>query len=282
MHRRAPYLFFALSAVPVGCSLVTNLDGLSGGGDRVLDGSLDTTSTTTADSSTDAAPTDGTGRSETSSKLPAGLIAYWHFENDSVDATGDPMHRFQLLGTAGFTAGIMGRGLDCPQGAQADVNMVALGASDMTFVAWVEVQGIASQLRTIFSKGGDWTNSIDKGPGVGLGFLDNSKQLQGYTADGTTWRGFAAPSTPSFDDAAFHMVAFVVDRAQGLATYLDGVLVGAGTASATSFASTKPLSLCNGGAHGLRGVIDEVMLFGRALTAAEIMTVKTSVQPGGG
>jgi len=84
---------------------------------------------------------------------------------------------------------------------------------------------------------------------------------------------------PGVDDGQFHHFACVKDGT-GYREYVDGVLLASDTGPAVGTSTSAPLQMggintgsCAGGTHQLSGVVDEVTVYGRALTTAEILSI---------
>jgi len=90
--------------------------------------------------------------------------------------------------------------------------------------------------------------------------------------------------TAGYDDDSWHHVVFVVDAAGG-GLYVDGVLKGSqpwmGTAGAPTTTQDVRLGHYPGATGGgyLPGLVDEVRIYDRALTAAEVSLLFTDVAP---
>jgi hypothetical protein len=82
-------------------------------------------------------------------------------------------------------------------------------------------------------------------------------------------------STSSVSYGAWHHVAGVYDGAT-LKVFIDGVQSGSASVSGTVSGSGQPLFIGRNGAGGdsLKGQLDEVRVFSRALTGAEILVLK--------
>ncbi|WP_237151166.1 LamG-like jellyroll fold domain-containing protein [Pontibacter actiniarum] len=90
------------------------------------------------------------------------------------------------------------------------------------------------------------------------------------------WQGiFVGGSGPKLNDDKWHQIVAVRNGGSGLTElYVDGAKVTSGTHSYSSgFASRSPVNigyLNDGGGYHYEGILDEVKLFGRVLSAAEI------------
>lgn len=158
--------------------------------------------------------------------------------------------------------------VDAPSAAN-----INFGAGNFSIDAWIQMPD-AGPPRVI----------VDKRvlPARGFALGTSSGQLSFILADGTA-SSFTFPSTPGFvGDGNWHHVAVSVTRnsATGLVLYVDGVASPPfdPTPRSGSISNTAPLRVggpCPGfsSATHFRGNIDEVEIFNRALTAAEVQAI---------
>jgi hypothetical protein len=116
--------------------------------------------------------------------------------------------------------------------------------------------------------------------------VDNHKAQFGVKS-GNSWFGFPS-STTSVDDGAFHFLTGVFDGTS-VRVYVDGVLQASKNVSATTLNSTTTafeIASCIGGpnCHSSgevwRGLIDDVRVYNRVLSVAEIQAdMSTPVVP---
>jgi concanavalin A-like lectin/glucanase superfamily protein len=113
---------------------------------------------------------------------------------------------------------------------------------------------------------------------LGYGFyLYGTGQLSFQLANGSSWSGYSA-STASLADGQWHLVAVTVDRdnPSGVTFWVDGVSVGSFSATGMATSSLDNAAPFRIGSRSssvsgiFNGDIDEVGLFNRVLTAAEI------------
>ncbi len=110
-------------------------------------------------------------------------------------------------------------------------------------------------------------------------YLYNGK-LGFQLADSSGWSNYIAFSGPNVGDGNWHLVAVSVQRTSstGLKLYVDGVLVGTYNPTARAGSITNVATLRLGapqpfGGIYLRGVLDEVELFNRALAGSEFAAI---------
>jgi hypothetical protein len=241
-----------------------------------------------ADATTDGSGGDAGADASPLSGLPPGLRAYWRFENDGVDATGD-VGQTMILTQTSFVDGVKGKALRCGGSGQAQATNANknfnLGAGSATFIAWVrfdkDADGGFPVRQTILSKNKNWTTSASTGPGYALGVVTAPLELRGTVGNGVNVSEANANAPAAMLDGAFHMVAYVIDvSATSLSLYVDGAYLGQQTiTNPLTFDSPAPLVLCAGSGLPLLGSLDEVMMFGRALSLEEIVAVKTRIAP---
>ncbi|MBI4354675.1 MAG: S8 family serine peptidase [Candidatus Omnitrophica bacterium] len=208
----------------------------------------------------------------------ANLRAAWRFEGNAQDSSGHGNHGTVNGVTA--VAGKMGqgyaftrasRGITIPGSAS-----LALGGGDMTVAAWVYPRTIGNY-QTVYDN-----------PGRHYAFwLYNSGggQGKGYVEFGGTQGGGWIDITPAFTAGAWqHLV--VMRQGRTVKVYRNGML--AGTRALGQPGRNLPpgtaLSLGanpSGGGTPWDGMLDEVHLYDRALTDAEIRQLMVGREPGG-
>lgn len=205
----------------------------------------------------------------------AGEISWWRAEDDASDAAGS--NHGTLHNGAGFTAGQVGKGflfdgIDDRVGAPDAAALDLVGALSVS--AWVQVSSHhAGAYSPIAAK---WGNSDFGTAGYGL-----------FIAPGAGQAAFALSSTGhdlsfALDDqplpAGLHHVAGVYDGAT-MQLYVDGSAAASSAYSGAVYANDAPLVIgaydpvATGGSYALGGVVDEVLLLGRALTPAEVLGI---------
>jgi glucose/arabinose dehydrogenase len=108
------------------------------------------------------------------------------------------------------------------------------------------------------------------------GILDPAGRIGVQAGDGA-----AATSTSAVNDGQWHHVAFTRDGVTGqLKTYVDGALqataAGEPGVKSTPFQSIGRIENTDGPAAYLKGALDDVRIYGRPLTAAEVAAVKNA------
>lgn len=214
------------------------------------------------------------------------LVGQWHL--DEVDAQagsasttpasagGVPL---QISG-ATATAGRFGNAFSF-NGANGDALSAtdpALNSAQVTVMAWVKASGSPGQYKDVVSQNGNPACSV-----ASYALYDGSSGgLQFYIANGDSSAIVSAAEPPAnIWDGQWHAVAGVYDGSS-VRLYVDGAEVGSPT-DATGSAIDYALSdttfevgnfhACSG--FGYTGAIDEVSVYGRALSAAEIASLQS-------
>lgn len=214
---------------------------------------------------------------------PANLISWWTGDGDATDFQGN--NDGTLQGDTTFAAAKVGQGfsfdgtgdfVEAPDDPSLDV-----GISDFSIDAWIQTSN-ASGMQTIVDK------RTQPSPGVffGYSFFTLNGNLGVQLADGTS-TDFV--STTNVANGALHLVAVTVDRD----SMTGGVLYVDGTAVLTFDPTTRAGNLDNsadfrigadspdaGGANFFTGLVDELELFKRALTAMEVQSIFTADSSG--
>ncbi len=208
---------------------------------------------------------------------PTGLIAAYGFSQGSGATLSDSSGNGRvgtLVGGPSWGAGRNGGGLSF-NGGGAYVTMVDVNALDgltrLTVSAWIRTT--ASGEKHIVDKSG--CDGAASGGPFELGtsfFVEGKATFIVYRAGaGNTFE--KVDSTTTVTDGAWHHIAGVYDGSNVL-IYVDGALRGTTPAAGITLPATgNALELggrCNGNAYPWNGSVDDVRLYSRALSAAEI------------
>jgi hypothetical protein len=197
-----------------------------------------------------------------------GLLAYYAMDGDVTDGSGNGNDGV-IMGDPGFVDGVAGQAIDL----DGDGDYIDCGANplfgmqetnEMTVATWVTIRSVAHQWAAIVAKGEySWRLGIaNRDPifhfGIAWGLLSDTTFFDGVT-------------TVGYDE--WHHVAAVFDSAN-MMIYLDGALD-------NSVPTTEKIGSCNANlligenpeAAGRYwdGLIDEVLIYDRALSAEEIL-----------
>ena len=210
------------------------------------------------------------------------IIGHWPFDTDMLDASGFNA-TMNPSGTATLDPAIArvgGGSLRVDQSADHAVTQtpVPLGWQ-FTLSAWIRLPSGPTSIRTIAANSPSGFNSNGFRFFVNR-FNANNGELVLETGNGSQAVLVTSPEGAVASDVWQH-VAAAIDRANGQAIlYLNGSQVATGSIR-NDFANNAPLAIgaMIGSLHGLRGHIDDVRIFSRVLSAAEINAIVTT---GGG
>ena len=201
-----------------------------------------------------------------------GCVAWWAAADNAFDTIGD--NHGTLLNGAFFSPGKVGQAFTF-DGVNDSVNFGTtagnFGAGDFTIEFWVKSTSALNQdllsKRPICGHSSFWHVAMQ-----GVPFIEIDQD-----AAGTGYGSVAA--TTSLNDGAFHHVAFV-RQGTSLRVFIDGTLNNSATLSAVAaINNTAPVvagwSPCQppGTTHYFSGALDEIALYNRALSGAEIQAV---------
>ena len=221
------------------------------------------------------------GTATSASTTPPGLVSWWKGEGDALDAMG--ANPGTLNGVVGFVQGRVGQAFDfrfteTPPGYVQVLNSASLQPGAVTVAAWVNHAGNPGGNKYIVSKGAKGCEAASYAlysgePGLNLRFyvFDGSTFVESPDGGAGVW------------DGNWHFVVGTYDGA-AVRLYVDGVEVGSGTPTSIPINYFLPddsnfyigayrSPACN---LAFLGGIDEVQLYSRALSAAEIQALYLS------
>ncbi len=212
----------------------------------------------------------------------SGMVSWWRGEGDATDALGNNSPN-QTIGVPQFVNAEVGQGikLDGNSGfAVADNDSLDFGAAvSFTIESWIRIDGVFANDSLFVDK-----RQPGGGLGYGLGLLGSNsgadtRRFYVFAQDGVN--SVQALTAPVLD-GGFHHVAVVLNRANSsVGIYLDGVLqqnnsIGSLANFANSgrfFIGHQSLDVPNTTGVPFNGVLDEMVIYNRALSAAEIQAV---------
>jgi len=194
-----------------------------------------------------------------------GLVAHYAFENNADDSSGNELHG-TLVGDPTFAEGPAGYGMaldldgdgdyvDCGAPPQFDIT------EQIAITYWIKVVAFDKGWNTVLSRGDDSWRSSRAGEN---NFMEAA--VSGTTGD---WTYGVTP----VDDEKWHHIAWIYDGTMNY-MYLDGKLDASEESTGLITVSTYPLFIGNNSQNTDRewtGLIDEVMIYNRALSEAEVM-----------
>jgi len=222
------------------------------------------------------------------STLLSGLLVYYKCESATgttlQDSSGNGNHGTLVGGTAGYTfpAGKVGKALALAKAGSGYVSVptaVFANAKDITIATWINVTtsqswarvldvGVNAKIASNTSTGTKYMNLVPKNGGTNLAFAISK---DGYGSEQTL-------TSAALDTGKWRHVAVVLGTGQS-SLYVDGVLV-----PNTSTVSLRPTDLGTidyaylgksqfSNDPNFDGQIDEFRVYGRALSATEILAL---------
>jgi hypothetical protein len=225
--------------------------------------------------------------------LPAGAIAWWRAEGNSIDSIGINDGLFQggrfpplpyMLGKVGtafrFTVSLPGpingpNYIFVPPSPELDVGQ----GPGLTAEGWIKPDSLIGVRPLI-----EWNDGHQN---IGVGLALNGSALQGYlTQTNPSLRRIVFTSPAGLITTQWQHVALTWDQGAGLANlYLNGISVAQtnlGTLSphthAPVYLAYRPSGISAGSLY--LGGMDEMSVYNRALTATEIQSIITAAESG--
>lgn len=197
----------------------------------------------------------------------SGLISHWKFDEGIGTTVADPIGGNNgVINNATWTAGKLGGGLNF-DGIDDDVQIPGLlgQPQDITISAWANLS----------AKDTSGAELVSLGDHVAIRLDATTGGTRGFYYDGATWR--TTSTGISSAGTGWHHFVYVVDDANNIQKiYVDGVEKGS-TAYTQSISYAGLGSYTFIGRHGnssgnydFNGVIDDVRVYNRALSAQEI------------
>jgi hypothetical protein len=215
-------------------------------------------------------------------QAPADMVSWWPADGNADDIAG--RNSGTLQGGAGYVPGIVGQafsfvaegdGVEVRDAGNLNFGAAASAGADLSIDAWIATSSTARVLSIVDKRSGA---SGSQATGYTLFLYEGRLAFQ--LGDGTFFNYISPSSLPDLRDGAWHHVAVTVDRtsAIGGSLYVDGAVV------LTFDPTNRPGSLTNReplfiGRHAASpgatfiGLIDEVEVFSRALTAGEVEAI---------
>ena len=218
------------------------------------------------------------GKCRTCTPPPAGLVSWWPGDNNPFDVADNNDGTLQM--GAGFAAGLVGPAFSF-DGSDDFVKVpdsANLEPPSFTVEAWIKTSGIASDFtnfnRIVVKLNGEGRQaySLAVGGSTGGG-VSGHAELRMQESGGNT---DLAVSTTDVNDGIWHHVAGTFDGTN-LRIYVDGILENTVAKAFNVPFYSNPGDLFIGSFNGsiqfFHGVIDEVEIFNRALSQAEIQAI---------
>ena len=210
-----------------------------------------------------------------SAAIMDGLVSYWDFDGNLLDASGSAnAHDGTYVGntSASYAAAKFGQGIDLDGGSEhieasdhADFDFGA-GGTGMSISAWFKVNGWS---------GGNWQALIAKGEGSEFRLhRGNGSNNLNWSANGDTTANY------NVNDGALHHVVVTHDGASSNSTkaiWIDGVMRNSvRNGGQIGDNNDHPLMIGenpHSGGRNWNGVVDDVGMWSRPLTQAEILAI---------
>jgi hypothetical protein len=209
---------------------------------------------------------------------PAGLVGWWKAENNADDTLGN--HNGLLAGGLGFGPGKVGQafnftaaGQEVQVPASASINVGTGGG--YTTEGWINPLNVATQ-NPIF----EWNDGVTAGAHLWI-----AASVGGFGGPGSLYASLIAGTTDTtvatgpgvISAGIWQHVAFTYDRATGIGRlYLNGTEVASRALGDITAQTALPLRIGrrpNYGAETFAGKIDELSLYNRALSSAELRAI---------
>ena len=207
--------------------------------------------------------------------MPSGLIAWWAAEENALDWVGT--NHGVLQQSAGFGPGKVGQAFSLNGIGNyisiPDQPIWAFGTNAFTIELWANFFGVASGLGTVFL-------ASDSGPGATNKWIFwlNDNQLRLHVNGNQLDNLGAAPFAPVFGNW-YHLA--VTRSGNTFQFYINGALVSTWGSAVTIPDANGPLTI--GAAEGggfFNGLIDDVRIYNRALSASEVLGIYNSGSTG--
>ncbi|MCL4207729.1 MAG: autotransporter-associated beta strand repeat-containing protein, partial [Pirellulaceae bacterium] len=218
----------------------------------------------------------------------AGLAARYTFDSDASDASVNGNHGTISGGGTSLVTGIAGNALNFTgaQNVQVPYNSSLDISGSFTVSAWVNLNTAPGTFGILGTRvGGDTTfdykalaTSIHGDVGSGSAWINTSMDIRATDVGASGQGGSLSPGV-------WYLVTYVIDdAAKQFRLYLDGDLkqtIGyTGTPRLMKPGQTLLIGDTTGG-EKMNGMIDDVVVYHRALTAAEVGTLYASAAPSG-
>jgi hypothetical protein len=206
--------------------------------------------------------------------FPNDYVGYWKFDGDATDITGRNSGTL-MNGASIINDALRGQVVNfATDGAYVRVknsDLLNMGTGSMSISAWFKA-GVSSDLGTLVSKGPELNNYALFLHSDGRILLEtNGNNFYRYSKDGINYR----------DNKWHHVVALFDSSIPTVNIYLDGVLSNGQSmlldgSNVKSSTSNMYLGNNNGsGQYEYSGYLDELIIFNRALSPAEVKLIYT-------
>ncbi len=200
----------------------------------------------------------------------ANLQGYWKLEANGNDS-GPNGYNLTANGSPSFVTGKFGNAVDLESTSSQNLSIADGSCPNLeisgskTWMCWFKPESISTQV--ILGK-------VTGASGVQIFFTTTYIQ---FYHNGTATNGTVSSSAPLIAGQWYHVAGIYDSSAGKLRLYLNGVLVSEVTATGTSSDGNSPFYIGrNDEGNYFDGIIDDVAIFNRALTDAEVSTLYNS------
>ena len=211
-------------------------------------------------------------------KSLGGLIAWWKFENDAKDATGNG-HDGTEQGGVSYVTGQVEQAADFDGSNSITNNILSeTNTGDFSVVFWVKWNVMGSSRRIVSNRGG----SGDVGWEVRSNLDGEVQTLLDFGIVGGVDRGADLVTATGLTTNQWYHIVSTIDRSGNIIIYVNGEEQGSPQVisdhNGQTLSTTSPFCMGDAltcisppGSH--MGQIDELAIFNRALTADEIKSI---------
>ncbi len=213
----------------------------------------------------------------------SGLVAYYNFDNGTAADSSGNSNNGVLIGGPTLTAGKVGAASLLFDGVDDYVNIphsssVNIGSGNFAFSFWFKKTNATDSYTSLLSK-----NTSDDSDGPGFVFFLRETVPNIYAGIGNGSATLGAAGTP-INNTDWQHVTVVREQGQKLLVYLNGVVAAQSTVVDTIGDVSNAVGITIGKGAGLnpsgpphqeyfKGAIDDVRVYNRALTAAEVTEI---------
>lgn len=216
-----------------------------------------------------------------------GLVGAWLFDDGTdttvADSSGNELDGELVQGEPEWVEGKFGTAMNFDGTDMVNVpDNDLLDLTSFTIAAWINSPATSGRWHVIAAK--EARNPTGRNYGI-FGHVNNGSIHYSFTSGG--WKSFDAPTNVT--DGTWHHVAATYEQ-PNFKLYIDGVIDAEVAPDGVPESNESPLYIggCDIGNYWMTGAIDEVVLFDRALSEAELaeliedgMASVTPVEPAG-
>jgi Ca2+-binding RTX toxin-like protein len=216
--------------------------------------------------------------------LETGLVGRWKFDevigNRATDSVGTAHGTLVDTEASDWTNGAIGNALDLDGGTEkvviSNTSNLNVGANnaDFSVAFWFQLEtGPSGQWRSVIHKG----NTAQE-RGFSIWLHPDSNKVHYRISTSAQWNE-GSDSNAFLQEKKWHHIAYVKAGNQ-LSLYLDGKKDSSATLLGASIGNNGPITV-GGITNNVDGAFDELRIYNRALSAANISALASAWQPGG-